>query len=302
MRFPRISIRRVSAVVVVLLLGAAIVIKSSPARSTRTYSVICRNWISHWPPELRAFAFLLAEPLFRPLVPIRRQVEPGVNMLLDPQDLVSRRILEYGNWEPSSWAGIAKHLPAGGTFVDVGAHIGYYTLKANHAVGPQGRVIAVEPNPETLRLLHDNIRESGAKTISVQPFACGDSEGELDLYGGAHANTGVSSLSKANAAQFGAISRVHRVRVRPLDDIIDEMHPERVDVIKIDVEGADLLVIKGAVRTLSHYKPVLIVEVEDSQLRAMGASADELRAFLQSQGYTARRAFGQNVVFSRREE
>jgi tRNA G37 N-methylase Trm5 len=110
-------------------------------------------------------------------------VYPHVTMLLDPYDLVPRVILQTGSWEPDSWRVVAKHLHPGGTFVDVGAHIGYYSLEAAPLVGPGGRVIAVEPNPETVRRLRDNIGASGAtNVVSVQPVACSDVEATLDLF------------------------------------------------------------------------------------------------------------------------
>ena len=75
--------------------------------------------------------------------------QPGVTMLLDPEDYISRELLRTGTWERPSWDAIHAHLSDGAVFVDVGAHIGYYSLKAARVVGAAGRVIAVEPNPPT---------------------------------------------------------------------------------------------------------------------------------------------------------
>ncbi len=89
------------------------------------------------------------------------------------------------------------------------------------------------------------------------------------------------------------------VRARPLDHIIRETGVSRVDVVKIDVEGAELLVLKGATQTLAQFSPVVIVEVVDVQLRAMGTSAGELMAFMASQGYKPRHSVEQNVEFAK---
>jgi hypothetical protein len=75
---------------------------------------------------------------------------------------------------------------------------------------------------------------------------------------------------------------------RTLDDIIRDTGVSRVDVVKIDVEGAEMLVLKGAVNTLARYHPMVIVELLDAQLRAMGSSEAEVRAFLQAHGYALR--------------
>src|SRR4029079_15963064 len=129
----------------------------------------------------------------------------------------------------------------------------YYSLKAAAVVGASGRVIAVEPNPPTIKELEDNVRESGAKVISVQPVAAADAEGTLDLFAAPRANTGQASLSKANASQGGQPVADFHVRARPLDDIIRDVGVSRVDVMKIVVEGAEMLVLKGSVGTLARH-------------------------------------------------
>jgi FkbM family methyltransferase len=190
-------------------------------------------------------------------------------------------------------------LPFGGTFVDVGAHIGIYSLRAARVVGSKGHVIAVEPNPETVQTLRDNIKASGAN-VNVQPVACSDSETQLDLFAAARANTGETSLSRKNAQQSGHVSAVYHVRARPLDSILQEVGVSRVDVIKIDVEGAEALVLKGAKETLARYNPIVVVEVVERQLRSMGTSATELREFLRSQGYTPRHVSDEfNIEFEK---
>jgi FkbM family methyltransferase len=162
-------------------------------------------------------------------------------------------------------------------------------------------VIAVEPNPDTVRQLRDNIQASGANVIAVQPVACSDSEGELDLFAAPRPSGGETSLSRVNAQQSGGVvSTVYHVRARPLDAIIQESGVSRVDVMKIDVEGAELLVLRGARQTLARYGPTLIVEVEDKKLQPMGASAAELKEFLRSQGYTPRHSIDVvNIEFAK---
>jgi len=225
-------------------------------------------------------------------------VEPKVSMMLDPNDLVTRAILMNGTWEPGTLHELQQHMPAGGTFIDVGAHVGWYSLHAAKVLGPSGHVIAVEPNPATLAKLNANIAANGdGNVIAVAPVACSDAEGTLTLYAAPRSNTGESSLSKANASQEGQVSAAVQVRARRLDDIIQEAKLARVDLIKIDVEGADLLVLKGAAGTLDRYRPVVVVEVVDHQLREMGGSEAELLAFMTSHGYSAKRSFEQNTEF-----
>lgn len=290
--------KRLPALIVAAVLVAIVVMIVKPDWRTKGYFTVERQWAAHWP-----FARGVALPsrfksIVRPTAPAWFTIAPSVTMLLDPEDYVSAEIIRTGEWEPESWNAIAKHLSAGSVFVDVGAHIGYYSLKAAPVVGPGGHVIAVEPNPPTIRELEDNIRASGASAIiSVQAVACSDTEATLDLFAAPRRNTGQSSLSKSNASQTGQDVATYHVRARPLDDIIHDTGVSRVDVVKIDVEGAEMLVLKGSVNTLARYHPMVIVELIDAQLRSMGSSEAEVRAFMQAHGYAVRGTYKDNVEF-----
>jgi FkbM family methyltransferase len=273
---------------IVLVLGAARILPSADVR-TRSYFDAYRATYSRRASIRPLFAVTnLIKPLAEPFVPVWMQVEPGIKMQLDPYDLVSARILQTGEWEPQSVQAVADHLTPNGTFVDVGAHIGYYSLKAAGMVGPSGHVLAIEPNPQTLPKLRGNIQASDARAVTVWPVACAESESTLQFYASPRSNTGESSLSKENASQDGAATATS-VRARPLDDIVKEAKLDRVDVIKIDVEGAEFEVLKGAVQTLAAYHPVLIIELVPSQLKSMGTSVDEVTRFLNARGYAESR-------------
>jgi FkbM family methyltransferase len=219
------------------------------------------------------------------LRPVRVEVESGVSLMLDPEDDISRTILvsRTGRWEPEIWGAISNRLSPGAVFFDVGAHIGYDSIKASVIVGDRGRVVAFEPNPNTLLQLRSNIEASEARNVVVQPIACTDTETTLTLFdstlGG---NSGASSLSRENA---GPVTRSYTVRGRPIDDVVMELGVQRLDVLKADVEGAELIVLRGASKTLQRFHPKLVLEVVPRQLANMGASVDELEAFVRSVGY-----------------
>src|SRR5262249_15305147 len=122
-------------------------------------------------------------------VPLWTELEPGVKMLLDPRDLISRVLLETGESDPETWHAAALHLPSGGTYVDVGAQIGYCSLKASALVGSEGRVVAIEANPDTVKLLRQNIHANAA-SVMVQSIACFDSEAFVDLFTASGSNSG----------------------------------------------------------------------------------------------------------------
>ena len=294
----RRRIRRRYVVVGLLLLGIVGLAALEQFDAGRTFLVRSflrseRAWARYWPVETGRGWPRKLEPLMSRvgvLRPVRVDVEPGVSLLLDPADDVSRTILTSlsGRWEPEIWQAISSGLPEGGVMLDVGAHIGYDSLKASVKVGPTGRVVAFEPNPKTLAILRDNIAASNAHNVVVQPIACTDSEQTLTLFdatpGG---NSGSSSLSQQNA---GPLSRSYTVRGRPMDDVLAELGVTRVDVVKIDVEGAELVVLRGAARSLKRFHPKLIVEVVPRQLANMGTSVEEVESFVASLGYRTTRA------------
>ncbi len=271
-------------------------VMSADAR-TQAYLTIQHQWSSHWPFETGKYATHVLLAAAQPMAPVWFQVEPNIRMRLDPEDLVPLMILETGQYEPGSVAMVNEHLGPGATFIDIGADIGYYSLKAAPLVGPTGHVIAVEPNPEALERMRVNLAASSAGVVAVAPVACADVEGTLDLYVAPTANMGETSLSKANASQLGSVAHTYKVRARPLDDIVRESGVTRVDAIKIDVEGAETIVLKGAQQTLDRFHPMLLVEVVDRQLRAMGTSSAQLREFLKAHGYREGRHNEYNVEF-----
>ena len=279
----------VFGIIVLLFVLARALIRADV--QTRAYYKFLRWWGAHWPIYRGRGLPRRLRPILKPFVPVWVQVEPSIRMLLAGNDLVSRIILETGAWEASTWLAIERHLGRGATFVDVGAHMGYFSLKAAAVVGQSGRVIAIEPHPEMFHTLRGNIIASGATTVVAEPTACSDSESTLELFSAAAANTGTSSLSQKNASFYGEGGASYFVAAQQLDTIIRRANLSRVDVLKIDVEGAELQVLKGGQETIARYRPVLIVELDDRLLEPMGTSSAEIITFLSSHGYSVRRSY-----------
>ncbi len=258
---------------------------TTAASQTSVYYALRRSWFSLWPFSRGKGIPRLIRPFLKSSVPVWVQVEPDVRMQLDDKDLIARVILETGTWDQDTWLAMAQHLAPGATFVDIGAHDGYCSLKAAKIVGPSGRVIAVEPNPEMLTILRKNIEASQANDILVVPVACADKQGTLTLFAASQSNTGSTSLSQANATQYGQGGKSYQVPVRTLDAILREAAVSRVDVVKIDVEGAEQLVLNGAIETLKRFRPTVLIELDDLLLAPMGSSTSAITEFLSAQGY-----------------
>ena len=176
----------------------------------------------------------------------------------DLRNVIAREACLTGRTAPAETAVVRASLPAGGTFVDVGANWGYFTLAGAHAVGPAGRVVALEPDPRVHAELCANVARNGIGNVAVLAVAASDRGGEAVLRGYAEAdrNRGVSSLVAAPAGDAPSFT----VRTAPLDDLLDEQGIDSVDLVKIDVEGAEELVVRGRVRGLAagRYRRVLV--------------------------------------------
>lgn len=169
-----------------------------------------------------------------------------------------------------SWVG--KVLRRGNTFIDVGAHAGWISLVSSRFVGSTGRVVAIEPSPALASFIRYHCNVNRVAVIAVERFAVADSSGFADFF--IH-NQGISSInslfesSVAREAPIGSpISKIC-VLTRSLDDYC-ETRKLRPDLIKIDVEGAELLALEGASTILSKDKPALIIAIHPPLLPCGG--------------------------------
>jgi FkbM family methyltransferase len=279
----------VLAVAVVLILAVFVAARVSPTATVKGFFMAERAWISVWPFEHGRYAVEKLEPLFYKagiLTPVRLEVEPHMSFLLNPTDVVPVTILRTGEWQPEVWQALEPSVHEGSVFLDVGAHIGYFTMKAAPKVGATGHVLAFEPNPETLKLLYDNVAANGANNVIVEPIACTDKEETLTFYAAPVQNTGMSSLSKRNAEVEGAAApKSYMVQGRPIDAVVRQLNLARVDAIKIDVEGAEVVVLRGAVDTLRRFHPRLVIEEIPEELESFQTSMEDLASLLHNAGY-----------------
>ncbi|HYL77545.1 MAG TPA: FkbM family methyltransferase [Bryobacteraceae bacterium] len=194
----------------------------------------------------------------------------------------SRQILVAGCLDPNELAFIDRFLRPGMTFLDVGANDGLYTTLASKCVGPHGTVWAFEPSSRELSRLERNL-ELNHLTVRVFPLALADSNGPAELKVAPYGHEGLNTLgSFVHEIDPGGGEKVQLAR---LDDILEQNPLAHLDFIKLDVEGAELRALKGAVGALRRYRPVLLLEVSDAALRKQGGSAEDLNAFLQAQNY-----------------
>jgi FkbM family methyltransferase len=224
----------------------------------------------------------------------------GGKMKLDPSDFVARILIGSGRWEEPEWDWIAAGLKEGDVFVDVGAHHGAFSLRASQAVGPAGQVIAVEPDPGTLARLRENIELNRYANIRVEPVAFGDQAGTMTLYVVSGQAVSLSEKTALSLARGGQMQRVE-VPIIPMDQALGDLNGARISVIKVDVEGAETIVLRGAANTIKTHRPAVVVETIPAQLENMGSSLDELSTLLRSYGYQQVAATAGNALWKFKE-
>jgi FkbM family methyltransferase len=202
---------------------------------------------------------------------------------------------------PRTWfledevAGLAEHVRPGAVCLDVGAEYGLYTWAMAGLVGPAGHVHAVEPQPGPSAFVDVTRRLLRAGNVTVHRTALGATAGGgvlalprrglLPVHGRAFLTTGASGLG--SNTEFGRHDDVP-VAVTTVDDLVGALGLDRLDVVKVDIEGAEARLLSGARGTLAGFRPVLMLELEDRHLARFGTGVDRVVAGLQSDGYVAR--------------
>jgi FkbM family methyltransferase len=208
-------------------------------------------------------------------------------MDLDPTDLLQGLVLFEGAYESNVLRMLERLLPIGGYFVDVGANIGLHTLVAARRVGARGRVDAIEPEPFSRKRLEEHLRLNQLENVNVFSYALSDGRGTAVLHLSPAENLAKSSLRAANVTMglSGQSPGSVEVQTRTLDEHISSAN-RAPDLLKIDVEGAELLVISGGLATLSKESSApILFEASDLQTAAFGYSTQDLKRKLHEFGY-----------------
>lgn len=190
-------------------------------------------------------------------------------------------------------------LPPDGTFVDIGANVGIYTLTAATHLSAQGRVLALEPNPPAAARLRFNIEATRAgrsawPRVEVLELGVSDRAGEFDLHLDAH-NLGGSSIADHAVAAGARPGGVTRVRCLPLALILAEQRVERIDVLKIDIEGAEDMALVPFLESAADSQLPRLLIVENSE----HLWTRDLVGELGRRGYEVRLRTRMNAVYGR---
>ncbi len=183
--------------------------------------------------------------------------ELGLNYHVPSTTIFSRNLYKYGSWEAKETNWIIKNFnnlePL--NFVDVGANFGWYTCIFSKLASHNGKVVAIEPSPDNLKYLEDNIQENNLKNVLLERVAVGEKEENLLLYKALDSNPGAHSLIKNTPFQ-GKEGLTYPVKVKSLDSILFNVN--KINLMKMDIEGYEITALKGGLETLKRVENLLI--------------------------------------------
>ncbi|MCP8940466.1 FkbM family methyltransferase [Alsobacter sp. SYSU M60028] len=217
----------------------------------------------------------------------------GARMRLFPYNNVCEKRLVFTPqyFDPEERAFLEERIRDGFVFVDVGANVGGYTLFVAARAGQTGRVLAIEPQPAIFERLVFNIRQNPFATVKALDCAVADKSGDVTLFIDSR-NNGQSSV------KFVGLSRGPSVRVpaRPLAELMEQEGFTRVDAIKLDVHGAEDLILEPFLRTASDDLLPRLFLIENAARRWQV----DVVALLKARGYEMVRRTRHNMIFERR--
>ncbi len=183
-----------------------------------------------------------------------------------------------GSYEKTQTEFFLNLLKKGSTFLDIGANSGYYTIIASKLVGENGHVYAIEPDPKNIALLKENILINDCRNVTVIEKAL-DIKSGFTHFNFEKFNRGESSISlKKGKTKVATIS---------LDDLVQTLKVKKIDVINMDIEGAEIATLKGGMKTLSSSSNIcLFIEYNPASIRRLGYQERELLKQLKTLGFT----------------
>jgi len=160
-------------------------------------------------------------------------------------------MLHMEGYEPTEWVSPRE----GDVFLDIGGFVGWHAIRAARIVGPSGRVISLEPDPINRSQLEVNLSLNGVANCTISGLAAWSTTGE---------ELGWYTRKSADCCRIDGAECAQKVVTTTIDDLVRDMQLDRLDWIKIDIEGGEIEALKGAEMSLGRYRPQVFVEVHDT--------------------------------------
>lgn len=222
---------------------------------------LVKNLLTLFPPSFpfRIYNILLTIPFLKGpmsrtilwLSPRSLDIEEG-KIIFDKDDPVMSGALGLGEYEPGTMALFRSYLKEGMTVIDIGANLGYFTVIAARRVGPQGLVLCYEPDPHNFSLLEKNIAANGFTNVKPFTLALSDKSGTRELFFGDNQTT-LSFSDKKGEGRFESVA------TDTLDNSLKALGSPKVDMIKMDIEGAEPIALDGMLGTIARNPDIIVL-------------------------------------------
>ncbi|MDX6693587.1 MAG: hypothetical protein QOF02_1190 [Blastocatellia bacterium] len=246
---------------------------TDPAAARATARVVARNYYGqlYWS--------------VKPGTPLAYQLPTGGTLLLDHKHAFTGCFWpDVDHYEPDVSSFLQHALKPGDVFIDCGANVGYFSVMAGALVGSSGRVVSVEANPKTFKLLERNLRANhfGAAVHC----ALTSQSGSVELY--MPKDWDVYSSLRANGLVEGNADHSFTVKAQTLDAVVAEQALSKVDVVKIDIEGGEFDVLRSAPKLLADFRPSVITEYSINTWASFDVTHKDLKALAEEFKYSLR--------------
>ncbi|MBD2103189.1 FkbM family methyltransferase [Leptolyngbya sp. FACHB-261] len=212
---------------------------------------------------------------------------PHVGLLQMPKNDHVGQLLEEGTFEGAEQAFLWLYLRPGDTFFDCGAHAGLFSCLAAKRLGNSGRIVGFDPNPLCFSLYEQNLTELGYESFTAFNLGLAETGGYSNLLLGKPGMSAFSTFAEGAKSSPTVGDEVFRVEQTSLDDVIRNLDIDKVDFVKLDVEGWESFVLKGASQSIRAGKlPLWMIEFTEANAAVAGSSTRELYSLVEGFGYT----------------
>jgi FkbM family methyltransferase len=214
-------------------------------------------------------------------------LDTGRRMIVALTDAIQCTMAHSGEWEGAIHQAVRRFVREGDVVLDVGGHVGYSTLHFADWVGSKGRVFVFEPLEENAARIQENVALNGfGDRVEIVSVAVSDRGGEVEFSASSPLNAGMGAIAP-NRGGF-------RVPTVGLDDWLDERGLNRIALVKLDIEGAEALAIRGLARSFTAKRiQSLLLEIHPESLPTFGSSAQDVLDRLSAAGF--RLAYWDNI-------
>lgn len=208
-------------------------------------------------------------------------VKNGCKLYLIPNDPgISLELTRFGIHEPVTTLIVMEKIKKGMVCLDCGGNIGYYATLESNLVGKEGRVIAVEPSPVNFRYLKKNLELQNQGNYEVHNIACGKEDGEITFV--IHKISNMCRFAN-EGEQESEDKKLVKIPVRKLDTFLADKKLDRLDFLRMDIEGSELKLFEGAKEIIKKFKPMIQIELHLGHLGP--ENTRKLLLYLQGEGY-----------------